>query len=456
VGLNPRIVAQTCAGAHAAARALPGSRGAEGPSTSLDRTPPAGGGATPANEAPVFATMLEMHMKIRLLLAALLVSVGFLAGAASTRTPRAERAGPLAPAPAAVPAAVAAARPAPAAPVQAPAAAAPGPDFTQVAARAVGAVTNISSLQVVRRRNSPFANDPFFQYFFGNDEFFGGRARPEQSLGSGVLISADGYMVTNNHVIGNDVEKVTVLLPDQRELPAEIVGVDEYTDLAVLKVEATGLPVLPWGDSSKLKVAEWVLAIGNPYQFSQTVTLGIVSALGRNVGMSIYEDFIQTDAAINPGNSGGALVNVRGELVGINTAIYSETGGYQGIGFAVPSNIARTVVDDIIRYGQVRRGSIGFIEVSPLTARVARQLGAPDPNGLLVSRMRRDSEAYRAGLRPGDIIVSFNGQPFTDTQHLQRAIADAPVGSTVRVGVIRDGRRQEIRIRVAQAGTKRR
>jgi len=399
-------------------------------------------------------------MKIKMLLAALLVSVGFLAGVASTPTPWAGRpdAAAVAPPPAVRPAVTpAGATPAPTPPASAPAPAAQapltgGPDFTEVAAKAVNAVTNISSLQIVRRRSSPFFNDPFFQQFFGNDEFFGGRPRPDQSLGSGVVISADGYMVTNKHVLGDEVERVTVLLPDQRELPAEIVGVDSYTDLAVLKVDATGLQVLPWGDSSKLKVAEWVLAVGNPFQFSQTVTLGIVSALGRNVGLSTYEDFIQTDAAINPGNSGGALVSARGELVGINTAIYSETGGYQGIGFAVPSNIARRVVDDIIRYGRVRRGSIGFLEVSPLTPRLARQLGTPDTNGLLVTRMRRDTEAYAAGIRPGDVIVSLDGKPFTDTQHLERSIADAPIGGTVRVGIIREGRREELAVRVGQAG----
>ena len=395
-------------------------------------------------------------MKTRLLVAALLVSVGYLAGVASMTTTGAGQ--PAADTTVAIPATVAQPAVIPTAavaPSPPPAQAAPltgGPDFTRIAANAVRAVTNISSLQIVRRRSSPFMNDPFFQQFFGNDEFFGGRARPEQSLGSGVVVSPDGYMVTNKHVLGDEVEKVTVLLPDQREMPAEIVGVDSYTDLAVLKVDATGLPVLPWGDSSKLKVAEWVLAVGNPFQFNQTVTLGIVSALGRNVGLSTYEDFIQTDAAINPGNSGGALVNTSGELVGINTAIYSESGGYQGIGFAVPSNIARRVVDDIIRYGQVRRGSIGFIEVSPLTPRVARQLGAPDTNGLLVTRMRRDSQAYAAGIRPGDVIVSVDGQAFTDTQRLQRAIADAPIGGTVRVGLVREGRREEIAVKVGQAG----
>ena len=185
-----------------------------------------------------------------------------------------------------------------------------GPDFTRVAAQTVRAVTNISSVQVVRRSASPFANDPFFQYFFGDQGEMFGRSRAEQSLGSGVVISADGYVVTNNHVIGDDVAEVTVTVGDHRDVKAKIIGVDSWTDLALLKIDATGLPVIPWGDSSKLKVAEWVMAVGNPFSLNQTVTLGIVSALGRaNVGITQYEDFIQTDAAINPGNSGGALIN---------------------------------------------------------------------------------------------------------------------------------------------------
>ena len=179
------------------------------------------------------------------------------------------------------------------------------------------------------------------------------------------------------------------MLADKREVRAQVVGADDWTDIALLKVEPrAGCPVIPWGDSSKLKVAEWVLAIGNPFQLSQTVTLGIVSALGRaNIGAATYEDFIQTDAAINPGNSGGALINARGELIGINTAIYSESGGYQGIGFAVPSNLARRVMDDLIRYGEVRRGSIGALEVAALTSQLADQLGVPSERGALVARM---------------------------------------------------------------------
>ena len=224
-------------------------------------------------------------------------------------------------------------------------------------------------------------------------------------------MSADGYLLTNNHVIGDVNAQVSVVLGDKREMPAKVVGVDEWTDIAVLKVDAKNLPVLPWGDSSKLKVAEWVLAIGNPFQLNQTVTLGIVSATGRSLEgrLATYEDFIQTDAAINPGNSGGALINARGELIGINTAIYSESGGYQGIGFAVPSNLAQHVMEDLIKFGEVRRGTIPGIKVQPMTTQIAQQLGAPNARGALVYSVDRRSDAYRSGLLPGDIIVGFNG-----------------------------------------------
>jgi Do/DeqQ family serine protease len=328
---------------------------------------------------------------------------------------------------------------------------APGPDFTTVAAQTTRAVTNISAVQVVRRPNSPFGNDPFFQQFFGGDpgEMFGYRNRYESSLGSGVLISADGYVVTNNHVVGENNAEVTVSVGDRRELRATIVGVDPWTDLALLKVEGTNLPVIPWGDSSKLKVAEWVMAVGNPFSLNQTVTLGIVSALGRaGIGISTYEDFIQTDAAINPGNSGGALINSRGELVGINTAIFSQSGGYQGIGFAVPSNVVRRVVDDLKQYGEVRRGSLGFVEVSPLTTRLAEELRAPNTDGVVITQMSRASSAYKAGLRPGDIVIGLNGQPIANPSQFVRIIADSAIGSTVQVELRRDGATQTVRVAV--------
>ncbi|MDP1571984.1 MAG: trypsin-like peptidase domain-containing protein [Vicinamibacterales bacterium] len=346
-----------------------------------------------------------------------------------------------------------------AAPAQ-PALAAPAstPDFTAVAARTVSAVTNISSVQVVRRSNSPFANDPFFQQFFpGMDDMFGSRSRYASSLGSGVIVSADGYVLTNNHVVGEAGADVTVSLGDKRELPARIIGVDSWTDLALLKIDARDLPVIPWGDSSTLRVAEWVMAIGNPFQLNQTVTLGIVSALGRaNVGISAYEDFIQTDAAINPGNSGGALINGRGELIGINTAIFSQSGGYQGIGFAVPSNLARRIVDDLIQYGQVRRGSLGYMELSPLTTRLAEQLRAESTEGLVVTAISREAPAYQAGLQPGDILVAVNGQAIQDSGQLLRLVSDLPVGGTATVDYLRDGRRRSVQVTVEPLQARRR
>ncbi|MGE3492167.1 MAG: trypsin-like peptidase domain-containing protein [Vicinamibacterales bacterium] len=337
-------------------------------------------------------------------------------------------------------------------PATAPAVATAGgqPDFTRVAAQTVKAVTNISAIQIRgRRQASPFANDPFFQYFFGDQGEMFGQPRAESSLGSGVVISADGYVVTNNHVIGEGDTEVTVTVGDHRDIRAKVVGVDSWTDLALLKIDVAGLPVIPYGDSSKLKVAEWVMAVGSPFSLSQTVTLGVVSALGRaNVGITQYEDFIQTDAAINPGNSGGALINGRAELVGINTAIFSQSGGYQGIGFAVPSNLVRRVAADLMKFGRVRRGSIGYVEVMPLTSRLADELRAPQTDGIVVNQMRRDSAAYKAGLLPGDVIVSLNGQAIADPSQFVRLIADSPIGSSVRVEVLRDGERSTLRIPV--------
>jgi serine protease Do len=331
--------------------------------------------------------------------------------------------------------------------------AAPPPDFTRVAERTIPAVANISSEQIIRRRNSPFQNDPFYQFFGGSpDDLFGPRSRVERSLGSGVVVSADGYILTNNHVIVGEsgqlrqLPAITVALGDRREIEARIIGVDPETDLALVKVNATNLPTIPWGNSDQLKVAEWVMAIGNPFQLNQTVTLGIVSALGRRVGITEYEDFIQTDAAINPGNSGGALVNARGELVGINTAIFSQSGGYQGIGFAVPSSLARRIVAELQQNGEVRRGSIGYVEFAPLTTQAAAELGAPDTDGILVGRMRRDSAAYSGGLRPLDIVIAFNGTAVEDAGQLLRLIRDARIGSTATATVIRDGRTLELQL----------
>ena len=288
------------------------------------------------------------------------------------------------------------------------------PDFTRIAGQTVKAVANISSLQVVRRPNSPFANDPFFRYFFGDQDVFGSRDRRSLSLGSGVIVSRRRlrrHQQPCRRRRRRAIRESRSRCPTSARSRRVIVGTDPATDIALLKIDVKGLPAIPWGDSSKLQVGEWVLAIGSPFQLSQTVTAGIVSATGRaNVGFADYEDFIQTDAAINPGNSGGALINTRGELVGINTGIFSQSGGYQGIGFAVPSNLAQRIVDDLMKFGEVRRGTIGGISIEPLTPDIAEELGAPNTKGALVVRAIRDTGGFDAGLRPGDIIVGFNGR----------------------------------------------
>jgi Do/DeqQ family serine protease len=354
----------------------------------------------------------------------------------------------------------AAQNPAPTAtPAQAPGAAATGAptvliDFTKIAERTVPAVVNISTQQVVSRR----VYDPFA-------EFFGRRGMQSRrgvanSIGSGVIISNDGYILTNNHVVtgepgqrGITIEQLDVSIThsDKREMRADVIGVDPATDLALLKVDASGLPTMAWGDSSKLKVAEWVLAIGNPYRLSETVTLGIVSAVGRtNLGVSTFEDFIQTDAAINPGNSGGALVNTRGELVGINTVIFSQSGGYQGIGFAVSSNLARKIFNDLRQYQEVRRGWMGNIRFVPLTTQLAEALRAPDLRGALVYEMDPRAPAYKAGIEPGDVVIGFNGTEVTDPGHLERLMSDTPIGSTATLTIIRDGRRTDVRVPISR------
>ena len=330
-----------------------------------------------------------------------------------------------------------------------------GPDFTRIAGQAVKGVANISSLHVVRT-TSPFASDPFFQYFFGDQDLFGPRDRRSLSLGSAVIISSDGYLITNNHVVGETTGEITTTLPDKREVRGKLIGTDPMTDIALVKINVAGLPAVPWGDSSQLKVGEWVLAIGSPYQLNQTVTAGIVSATGRTgLGFADYEDFIQTDAAINRGNSGGALINSRGELVGINTGIFSESGGYQGIGFAVPSNLARRIVDELLKYGEVRRGSIGFIGVEKLTPELARELGMNNATGALVARMSRSSVAYRAGVQPGDVIVAFNGQPVDDPSQLSRMVMDAKIGTTATLKVLRSGRTLDVQVPVTSTARNR-
>ncbi len=374
----------------------------------------------------------------RTLFALVLVLAGFLAGLVLTgrfRTAEEGFASPAAPV-AAAPAAQSAVGPSGL------------PDFSTVAARAVAGIVNISSVSMVRTSNSPFANDPLFSQLFGGDEdWFGSRYRAQASLGSGVVIRPDGYVVTNNHVVSGNVREITAVLPDKRQVDGQIVARDPETDIAVVRLNARSLPVAAWGDSSRLKVGQWVLAIGSPFQLNQTVTLGIVSAVGRTgVGVADYEDFIQTDAAINPGNSGGGLFDAKGELVGINTAILSQSGGYQGVGFAVPSNLARRIADDLIRYGEVRRGSIGAVRLATMNPALASQYDLQNTQGVLVYQMHPSASAYRAGVRPGDIIVAFNGQAVTEDSQLRKLLADAPIGSTAVLDILREGRKVQLRV----------
>jgi len=387
-------------------------------------------------------------------LAAVFATAGFVAGLVLTDSMRLAR-NPSAAAPPAAPAPATPDEPQarPLVLTAASGAMAGGPDFTRVAAMGVKGVANISSLQVVQRRSMP-TDDPFFSYFFGDQDLFGPRTRRSLSLGSGVIVSADGYIITNNHVVGENMREITVAMGDKHEVPGKVIGTDPATDIALLKIDAKGLPAIAWGDSSKLQVGEWVLAIGSPFQLSRTVTAGIVSATGRaNVGFAQYEDFIQTDAAINPGNSGGALINTRGELVGINTGIFSQSGGYQGIGFAVPSNLARHVIDDLMKYGEVRRGTIGgIVTVEPLSPQLAQELGTPSTDGALVERMAGNSAAYNAGVRPGDVIVAFNGHAVQDPSQLYRMVADTPIGSTATIRIVRQGRTVDMKVPITAEG----
>ena len=299
------------------------------------------------------------------------------------------------------------------------------------------AVVNISTVKTVRIRD-PFFDDPFFRRFFG--EPFGiPRERKQAGLGSGVIVDPSGYILTNNHVIrGADEIKVTLL--DKREFKGKVIGTDPKTDLAVVKIEAKDLPYVSLGDSDKLKVGELVIAIGNPYGLSQTVTMGIVSATGRaNVGIADYEDFIQTDAAINPGNSGGALVNVRGELIGINTAIFSTTGGYQGIGFAIPSNMAKAVMEQLIKNKKVIRGWLG-VSVQALSQEMKKHFGLKEDRGVLINQVFENSPAEKAGLKEEDIILKYNGKDITDPTQLRNLVASTPPGKEVEITIFRDGK----------------
>jgi serine protease Do len=329
-------------------------------------------------------------------------------------------------------------------PAQPVASGAPG-GWTAVAKAAMPAVVNIASARTVRApEQGPYSSDPFFRFFFGAPEI---APRRERSLGSGVIVTPDGYVLTNNHVV-EGAQDIRVTLADRRELRAHLVGSDPRTDLAVLKLPGRGFPTVPLGDASRVEVAEVVLAIGNPFGLGQTVTMGIVSAVGRaNVGIADYEDFIQTDAAINPGNSGGALVNVRGELIGINTAIVSQSGGSMGIGFAVPVNMAGSVMDQLIKRGRVTRGYLG-VTVQEATPALGRGLGLPATGGALVSDPVPDGPAARAGLQRGDLITMIDGERVADVGHFRNLVAGTTPGTRVRLTLLRGGREQAVVVTV--------
>ena len=316
--------------------------------------------------------------------------------------------------------------------------------FINVSKNAMASVVNISATKqtTTQNPNNPFLEDPFFKRFFG-EEFERRKKQPEQrqehGIGSGVIVSPDGYIVTNNHVV-EQANEFMVLLGDQRQFPAKLIGTDPKTDLAVIKIDATELPTLPWGNSTTLQVGELVLAVGNPFGLNQTVTMGIISAVGRaNMGIVDYENFIQTDAAINPGNSGGALVNLQGQLIGINTAIFSRTGGYMGIGFAIPSQMVKHVMQSLIGHGKVIRGWLG-VSIQKLSEDLANQFDAPDTQGALVGDVFSTSPAGLAGLQRGDIIRTYNEVPVKNPTHLRTLVADTAPDTSVPLTIWRNSK----------------
>ena len=321
-----------------------------------------------------------------------------------------------------------------------------GPVSYSTAVKAASpAVVNINTEKVVTVRNHPFFSDPLFKQMFGN-ELSGnsaGRKRIENSLGSGVIINTDGYVLTNNHVI-QGADAIQVSLKDGRSSTAKVIGTDPETDIALLKIDLDQLPVIDIGDSEKLEIGDVVLAIGNPFGVGQTVTMGIVSATGRTqLGINTFENFIQTDAAINPGNSGGALVDAYGRLIGINTAIFSHSGGSQGVGFAIPSKMAKNIMEQLIKHGHAVRGWIGF-EGHALTAKLAESLQLDSHGGLIITAIVRNSPAHKAGLEPGDIITGIDGDKLENGHDALAVITGKRPGEKVSLLVKRDGREYSV------------
>jgi serine protease Do len=347
------------------------------------------------------------------------------------------------------------------------------PDFVELAKKLEPVVVNISTTQAVKRsepspqpfgrrqpapdpRGDPFGgNDPFSEFwrrFFG--EPFGApdgpRGLPRTALGSGFIIDAKGLVVTNNHVVEN-ADKITVKLSDEREFSAKLVGRDPKTDLAVIQITdaKTNFPVAPLGESSSLQVGEWVVAMGSPFGLDNTLTAGVVSAKGRQIGAGPYDNFIQTDASINPGNSGGPLVNLRGEVVGINTAIFSRSGGNLGIGFAIPIDSAKEILPELIKSGKVTRGWLG-VTIQRITPEIAESLGLEKSRGALVANVAEGSPAEQAGIKVGDVIVEYNGKPVEDSNQLPILVARSEIGKNVQAAVVRDKKRIPITIKVGE------
>lgn len=326
--------------------------------------------------------------------------------------------------------------------------------YAEVVDRVAPAVVTVRSERRVRApRQFPFSDDPFFRRFFGPgvpESRGGGRGQIQRGLGSGVTVSQDGYIITNHHVI-DGAQDIHVEYSQGKTYRARLVGSDPPSDLAVLKIEASGLPVLALGDSDGVRVGDVVLAVGNPLGIGQTVTAGIISAKGRSTGLSdgSFEDFLQTDAPINQGNSGGALVNTAGQLIGINSQIVSPSGGNIGIGFAIPSNMARNVRDQLVKAGQVRRGQLG-VEIQPLTEELATGFGLKDGRGVLIGDVSPNSPAARAGLRAGDIIRAVNGDEVRDPNQLRNKISSLNPGTEVTVTVIRDRQEQQVKVRLGE------
>ena len=334
--------------------------------------------------------------------------------------------------------------------------------FAPVVKAVLPDVVNISTSKVVRGEAEQLPegmfNDPFFRQFFGQgpenrQQFQSPRSQREESLGSGVIVSPEGYILTNNHVIEGATD-VKVTLSNKKQLQAKVVGSDPKTDIAVLKIEGSGYPAITIGDSSKVQVGDYALAVGDPFGVGQTVTMGIVSAMNRgNLGIEDYEDFIQTDAPINPGNSGGALVNDRGELIGINTAILSHgSGGNQGIGFAVPVNLARQVMDQLMDHGKVTRAYLGIV-VQDVTPAIAKAMGQTELRGALVGDVKASSPAGKAGLQRGDIILEINGKPVADSRELRMNISMMKPDADVKLKILRDGKDTNLTVKLGELPT---